>query len=162
MSQKIGVITGGASGMGLEAAKKLAASGNWKLHLLDFNQAAAEAALQVVPGATFHQVNVTKYESLAKVFQKIFDSDGQIDFVFANAGIVERHSFYEPAVTKGSEPPPEPNLATLDINMNGVITTTYLAMHYMRLSPHKGQGASIVMTASVGGLVSIYTPFPGW
>lgn len=154
MAKKTGIITGGASGMGLETAKRLAARGDWNLHLVDLNPSAGKTALEAIPTATFHQVNVTSYESLSRAFQAVFEKDGRLDFVFANAGIVERTSFYEPAQTKGTEPPPEPNLATLDVNMNAVVTTAYLAMHYMRLSPHKGKGAAIVMTASVGGLVS--------
>ncbi|VUC25475.1 unnamed protein product [Clonostachys rosea] len=156
---KVAIITGGCSGMGLETAKRLAQTGKWKLHLLDYNPEAAKIALQAIPEAKTHHANVTSYDNLASVFQSVFDSEGQIDFVFANAGIVERHSFYEKQTTKGSEPPPAPNMLTLDINLAAVISTTYLALHYFRLSPHKGQGASIVMTASCGGLYpSEYTP----
>ncbi|CAI6093417.1 unnamed protein product [Clonostachys chloroleuca] len=159
MTSKVAIITGGCSGMGLETAKRLAQTGKWKLHLLDYNPAAAKTALEAIPGAKVHHVNVTSYDSLASVFQSVFDSEGQIDFVFANAGIVERHSFYEKQTTQGSQPPPAPNTLTLDINLTAVISTTYLALHYFRLSPHKGQGASIVMTASCGGLYpSEYTP----
>ncbi|CAG9991495.1 unnamed protein product [Clonostachys byssicola] len=159
MTSKVAIITGGCSGMGLETANRLAQTGKWKLHLLDFNPAAAKTALEAIPGAKVHHVNVTSYDNLASVFQSVFDAEGQIDFVFANAGIVERHSFYEKQTTQGSQPPPAPNTLTLDINLTAVISTTYLALHYFRLSPHKGQGASIVMTASCGGLYpSEYTP----
>jgi NAD(P)-dependent dehydrogenase (short-subunit alcohol dehydrogenase family) len=48
--------------------------------------------------------------------------------------------------------------ALIDINLKSVITTTYLANHYMRKSP-KDTDKSIVMTASCGGLYpSYYSP----
>jgi NAD(P)-dependent dehydrogenase (short-subunit alcohol dehydrogenase family) len=153
MSQ-VAIITGGASGMGLEVAKVLAAKGNWILHLFDMNESAGEAAAASLSNATFHKVNVIDYASISSAFEKVFVSAGRLDFVFANAGIVERHSFYERPEPNGTKPPPEPNVLSLTINLNGVILTTWLAVHYFRLSPHKGKGASIVMTASCGGLVS--------
>lgn len=139
--------------MGLEVARLLnTAPSSWSLHLLDFNDTAAQAALAELTSAHYHKVDVTDYKSLGLVYQKIFQTDGKVDFVFANAGIVERKSFYDIEETQGTEPPAEPNLASLTVNLNGVINTTHLALHYMRLSPHKGQGASIVMTASCGGI----------
>ena len=53
--------------------------------------------------------------------------------------MVERHSFYEELETKGSEPPRAPNMAPLHVNINSVVTTMYLAVHYMRLPP-QGKG----------------------
>ncbi|KAH8173926.1 short chain dehydrogenase domain-containing protein [Sarocladium implicatum] len=149
---KVAIITGGCSGMGLEVAKLLHSSGSWSLHLLDFNDAAAKTALASISSAHYHKVDVTDYASLGLVYQAVFDAEKKIDFVFANAGIVERKNFYEVEDTRGSEPPAVPNLSSLTVNLNGVINTTHLAMHYMRLSSHKGQGASIVMTASCGGI----------
>ena len=48
--------------------------------------------------------------------------------------------------------------ALVAANIKSVITTTYLARHYMRKSP-KDADESIVMTASCGGLYpSYYSP----
>lgn len=138
--------------MGLEVAKLLESTGSWSLHLFDFNEAAAKAALEQLSVAHFHKVDVTDYKALGLAYENVFKTDGKIDFVFANAGIVERASFYEMEETEGTAPPKEPNFASLTINLNGVINTTHLALHYMRKSPHKGNGASIVMTASCGGI----------
>jgi len=137
--------------MGLAVATALAKRGGWHLHLLDMNaERGEEAAKSLVPAARFHKANVTDYESLASTFDNIFKSEGRIDFVFANAGIVERDNFYAEHPAGG--PPPEPNQLSIDINLKAVVTTSYLAQHYFRQSPGKGRGTSLVMTASCGGL----------
>ncbi|KAH7176356.1 3-beta-hydroxysteroid dehydrogenase [Dactylonectria macrodidyma] len=155
-SSKVALITGGASGMGLAVAQTLAAKG-WTVHILDFNQEAGVAAEQSVAGSKFHQVDVTSWTSLSVAFDAAFAQAGRLDFVFANAGVVERDNFYDTPESDGI--PPEPSQKTLDVNLNSVINQSYLALHYFRRSPHKGEGASLVMTASVGGLYpSQYCP----
>ncbi|BCS26945.1 putative secondary metabolism biosynthetic enzyme [Aspergillus puulaauensis] len=113
MAKEIGIITGGVSGIGLETAKRLNATGSWTLHLLDRNRAAADAALHAVPGATFHEVDLTSYDTQAQAFQA---------------------------------------MTLIILLLATVIATAYLALHYMRLSPHRGKGGVIVLTGSIGGL----------
>jgi NAD(P)-dependent dehydrogenase (short-subunit alcohol dehydrogenase family) len=159
MSQsiKVAIITGGASGMGLAVATALSKK-NWQVYLLDFNEEAGKAAAQALQNATFMKTNVSSWKSLSEAFDAVFESHGAIDFVFANAGIVERDNFYAKVETpRNSRIPPEINQTTIDINMKGVISTSYLAQHYFRLSPHKGKDAVLVMTASVGGIVRCYS-----
>jgi len=138
------LITGGASGMGLAVAKALASRGGWKLHLLDLRP-----PLEEVESATFHKTNVLDYESLATTFQNVIDTDGRLDFVFANAGIVERFNFYDKHDT--SKPPPPPDQTVIDINLKAVLNTSWLAQHYFRQST-QSDNKNLVMTASVGGL----------
>ena len=64
--------------MGLAVAKALAARGGWHLHLLDLNTERGEQAEKEVEGATFHKANVTNYDSLAGIFQKVFDQEGRL------------------------------------------------------------------------------------
>lgn len=149
--------------MGLAVAKSLAAQGYWHLHLLDIH---SERGTRVVkdlhPHATFHQVDVSSYEDLAAVFQAVFQQHRRLDFVFANAGIIERTNFFGnlPEQEDSEQVPPEPkDLRVIDVNLNGVVFTSYLAMHYFRRSPDKGKGCNLVMTASCGGLYpSYYSP----
>jgi NAD(P)-dependent dehydrogenase (short-subunit alcohol dehydrogenase family) len=115
----------------------------------------ASQLFRVSLGPNFHQVNAADSKSLAGAFQKVFDAEGCADFVFANAGIVERYSFSEKAETKAGSRLLRPTMATLDVNMNSVVTTTYLAMHYMRLSPHRGKDTTTVATINCGGPVGL-------
>lgn len=130
--------------MGLAVAKALASRGGWHLHLLDLRP-----PLEDVENATFHKTNVLDYHSLATTFQSVFDAEGRLDFVFANAGIVERFNFYEQHAA--GKPPPPPDQTVIDINLKSVINTSWLAQHYFRQST-ESDNKNLVMTASVGGL----------
>lgn len=154
--------------MGLAVANALAAQGTWHLHLLDIDpERGAQAAKDLHPHATFHQTDVSLYRDLATTFQAIFQRHGRLDFVFANAGVIEKTNFYArlPELSSSSSssslegPPEPPDLRILDADLNGVVLTSYLALHYFRRSPGRGQGTSLVMTASCGGLYpSYYSP----
>lgn len=113
----------------------------------DLNQTAGEEAARSL-GGTFHKTDVTDYASISSVFEKAFQQHGQIDIVFANAGIVERDNFYAKHDTNG--PPPPPNMLSLDINLKAVINTGYLAQHHMRRNPLPG--GCLISTSSVGGI----------
>lgn len=158
--QKVALITGGASGMGLAVARSLAARGGWDLHLLDLNLTAGAAAAESLPSATFHQVDITDYNSLGASFKAMFTKTRRLDFVFANAGIAEKSNAYTRHETgnDGLDPPPKPDILITKIMFDGVISTCHLALHYFRLSPEEID-KSIVITASCGALYpSNYSP----
>jgi len=138
-----------ASGFGLNVATALLKRGNWRVHLLDLNGVSGlKAAKGLGAAATFHKVNATIYSELSRTFDDIFRAEGRLDFVFGNAGIVERFNFYEqhPA----DKPPPELDMRVVEINLKAVYTTSYLALHYFRQSPSSDR--VLVLTASCGGL----------
>ncbi|KAK5174381.1 uncharacterized protein LTR77_001461 [Saxophila tyrrhenica] len=148
------IITGGASGMGLAVAEALSKRGNWNVHLFDMNVESGNKAAEQL-GAAFHQVNVTEYSSLAGAFKDVFKTTRRLDFVHANAGIMERGDFYK-AYDTGDEPPPPFSPIVIDINTTAVINTSYLAQHYFRQTSNDGRGPrSLVVTASCGGLYAV-------
>jgi NAD(P)-dependent dehydrogenase (short-subunit alcohol dehydrogenase family) len=133
MSQKVAIITGGgeylislpshlfltesvASGIGLAVATHLATTGTWSITILDLNQPAGEAAVASLQSTTFIHTDVNDYASFSSAFHRTFMShDNQLDFVFANAGIAEKDSFYthplsSPNNTDPTSPPPPPNM----------------------------------------------------
>ncbi|KAK7186716.1 hypothetical protein DPSP01_001069 [Paraphaeosphaeria sporulosa] len=153
MGKRAAFITGGVSGMGLAVAESLASRPDeeWDLHLVDLNETAGKTVVSSLKNAHFHKTNVTDYKSLISAFESAFSTSGRIDFVFANAGIVERDNFYEKHDL--SKPPPEPNQLSIDINLKAVVNTCYAALHYFRKSPKQdGPSPVLVMTASCGGL----------
>jgi NAD(P)-dependent dehydrogenase (short-subunit alcohol dehydrogenase family) len=143
--------------MGLAVATALSQRPNWTIHILDLNPSGSSISPSI--NATFHECNVTDEAALSRIFKLVFDQHQRIDFVFANAGIAERANFYETNEEEDEPVLPVKGMHTLiDINLKSVITTTYLANHYMRKSP-KDTDKSIVMTASCGGLYpSYYSP----
>jgi NAD(P)-dependent dehydrogenase (short-subunit alcohol dehydrogenase family) len=148
------VLTLVASGLGLAVATSLASKG-WQLVIADMNVSAGEAAATSLKAA-FYKTNVTDYASLSNTFEQAFRKFRRIDFVFANAGIVEKDSFFAKFPNTG--PPPEINMLSVDIDLKAVIATGYLAQHYFRQNPD-GSGGCLVSTSSVGGIYpSPFTP----
>jgi NAD(P)-dependent dehydrogenase (short-subunit alcohol dehydrogenase family) len=172
MSRKVAIITGGgkhlhppprppmpnkfiASGIGLGVATRLAATNAWDIIILDLNQVAGEVAAVSLKSTTFICTDVNDYTSLSFAFHKTFTSHGsQLDFVFANAGIAEKDSFYSTGSSNASSPPPPPNMLPIDIDLKSVVHTTWLAQHYIRLNQHR-KGGVLTMTASAGGLYAL-------
>ena len=157
MTKKVALITGGASGMGLKVAEALSSRTHeeWDLHIIDLNAEAGKKATANLKNAHFHQTNVTDYQSLVSAFEATFNTAERLDFVYANAGIVERDNFYEKHDLDAGPPPP-PNQLSIDINFKAVVNTSHLALHYFRKAIAKHGKDKIdpvlVMTASCGGL----------
>lgn len=148
---KVAIITGGASGMGLAVSAALASKGDWTVNIFDINAEKGQSAAQDI-GAKFHRVDVGDYSSLAGAFMKVFKTDGRLDFVFANAGVVGDLDFYQGHDTGDEHPPPLPS-TVVDINLTSVIQTSYLAQHYFRRTPRDDLGPrSLIVTSSCGGI----------
>ncbi len=81
------VVTGGASGIGLAISQRFADSGA-RVHMLDINREAAEAAASGIGGgrATAHACDVTLKEDVLSVFLEI-SRENHIDILVNNAGI---------------------------------------------------------------------------
>ncbi|KAI8661156.1 hypothetical protein NCS55_00984900 [Fusarium keratoplasticum] len=144
-TEKVIIITGGASGMGLAVARSLASAG-WRVHILDLNETAGAVAVRENPELRFTQTDVNSFESLSSAFDNIFKAEGRLDVVFANAGILQTDNFYEKA---SSLPPPEPRQLSIDINLKAVINTSYLARQYFLAPGNLSQGPVLIMTASI-------------
>jgi len=79
------VITGGASGIGLATAARLADEGA-NVVIADVDPAAGEAAAANV-GGTFVHTNVVNGDDVANLFRVAHETFGSIDVAFNNAGI---------------------------------------------------------------------------
>ncbi|EXJ90172.1 hypothetical protein A1O3_03241 [Capronia epimyces CBS 606.96] len=134
--------------MGLAVAESLSRSG-WRVSIVDLNENDGQAAAQKV-GGIFTKANVTVYEELAHAFGKTWKEYGRIDFVFANAGIVERASFYAKQEETADGLPPSPNMLASRVMFDGAIATVYLGLHFLR--KNSPAGGSIIILASSAGI----------
>jgi meso-butanediol dehydrogenase/(S,S)-butanediol dehydrogenase/diacetyl reductase len=123
-SGKSAVVTGGANGIGLAAARALASSGA-KVWIFDVETPAD-------PGFTFRKVDVTNAESLEAAFAEI----GATDVVVANAGSGTQYDLVDT--------PREAWDRTIALNLTGVFQTVQSAARLMK--PRRS--GAIVLTAS--------------
>src|SRR5881392_1824834 len=89
LNDKVAVITGGASGIGLETARLLAAKGT-RLVLADIEPGALERAQAELSGSTEVMGVVTDVADKASVdalADATYDWFGRADIVFGNAGV---------------------------------------------------------------------------
>ncbi len=83
--ERVAVVTGGGSGIGLASVRRLASEG---AHVVvgDVDPVSGQAAAEAV-GGLFVQVDVTSPEQVDALFQAAVDAFGGLDIAFNNAGI---------------------------------------------------------------------------
>ncbi|KAK2606770.1 hypothetical protein N8I77_005499 [Diaporthe amygdali] len=149
---RVAVITGGSRGMGLAVAQALAAKGGWKINLIDIKDEEGRQAADSLSNTIYHRANLLDYEEVTTAFKKAFTAgNNRLDFVFANAGVIENTSIFGKHETIDGPPPPD--LTALEVNLKSCINTVHVARHYINLSPAKG---SIVINASCSSFWPTY------
>ena len=88
---QIAAITGGAAGIGLAVAKKLAECGA-KLSIWDLSEKAIAEARTIFPDAQFLQVNIADYASVEAATTATESHYGRIDIVVNSAGIAGKNA----------------------------------------------------------------------
>ena len=83
---KVVVITGGASGIGLASTQLFLAEGA-EVWVADRGGSAAEALRKAEPSVHWVKTDVTKASDLASLFASVRAKHERIDVLFANAGI---------------------------------------------------------------------------
>jgi NAD(P)-dependent dehydrogenase (short-subunit alcohol dehydrogenase family) len=85
LRDRVAVVTGGGSGIGLATAHRLAAEGA-KVVVVDVDAGAGEAVAKEV-GGEFVRCDVSDEASVADLFDGVVDRHGRVDVAFNNAGI---------------------------------------------------------------------------
>lgn len=95
----IAVVTGGASGIGAAVARRLAADGARRVHVVDLAEEAARAVADEIGGVA-HGVDVADPDAVRALFDAVAREDGRVDVVVHAAGIddpVAKGHIYEAA-----------------------------------------------------------------
>lgn len=143
---KVIIITGAASGLGQDAAKRIASEGA-KLVLVDLNEEALKETNSLLKEVNSEaevltlKADVSNEDEVKNYVSKTVEAFGKIDGFFNNAGIEGKQNLTE---DYGSDEFQK----VVNINLNGVF---FGMKHVLKVMREQGYG-SIVNTASVGGI----------
>ena len=134
LTGKTALITGGSSGIGLAAARRLAADGA-RVAITGADEAKLAAALgDLGPRALAIRADVRSLADLKAMAATLEESFGTIDIVFANAGV----AYGTPIAATGEEAFDR----MMDINVKGVFFTIQSVL------PIMADGGSIILNTS--------------
>src|ERR1700743_577482 len=98
MSNKVMIVSGGASGLGLAGAEKFAKNG-YNVVLLDINEEKGKAAEQKIKGlgvdAVFCYCDISNEEQVKSAAKTTKDRFGRADVLINNAGLEVRGSILQ-------------------------------------------------------------------
>lgn len=137
LNGKTAVITGGATGIGIAAAKRFIEDGAF-VFIFGRRQEALDAALaELGPNARAVRGSISDPADLDRLYAQVKAERATLDIVFANAGTGGVLALGEITVEQIDD--------TFDTNVKGTIFTVQKAL------PLMGQGGSIILTGSSAG-----------
>ncbi len=145
VKEKVAIVTGGASGIGLATVKDLLAK-EAKVVIADFNEATLKAAEEELTAkygekVSAYKVDVSDREQVKALVAFTTEKYGRLDIMVASAGIaIPDKAFEDNYYDK-----------TVAINQNGVY---YCAAEAAKIMIEQGEGGAIVNVSSILGLVS--------
>jgi len=147
ISNKVALITGGASGLGLSTAKTLVESGA-NVMLLDLNEDNAKKAVESLgDNSSYVIANVTEEDSVQNAIDETLKKYGSLDIVINCAGIGSASK----TVGRDGAHPLDYFKTVVDINLNGTFNVLRLAAVEMGKNEPNADGECgvIINTASV-------------
>jgi NAD(P)-dependent dehydrogenase (short-subunit alcohol dehydrogenase family) len=142
MAERVALITGGASGIGLATARQLLQAG-WKVAVVDRDEASLKPArdeLGAGKGVFLAPLDVTDEKAGETVLAKVVEALGRIDGVVNSAGIA--------ADIPALDTPVDLFRKILDVNVVGTFIVARAAARIMK----DAGGGAIVNLASVAGV----------
>ncbi len=135
LNNKLTVVTGGSSGIGLATARRFIAEGA-EVVITGRNQEALDRAVNDLGEWAYGiQGDVSNLDELDRLFSEIREKFGRVDVLFANAGIAPLAPF--DAVTEAQFD------RLFNVNVRGLFFTVQKAL------PLLSEGASVILNASV-------------
>uniref|UniRef100_A0A6P8QNQ3 15-hydroxyprostaglandin dehydrogenase [NAD(+)] n=1 Tax=Geotrypetes seraphini TaxID=260995 RepID=A0A6P8QNQ3_GEOSA len=138
---KVALVTGAAQGIGKAIIRELLENGA-SVSLIDIAVEKGEEYKTLLDEefgegkAIFIVCDVTNQDQLTDAFQQTVDHFGKLNIVVNNAGINNEKNWEK----------------TINVNLNGMIRGTYLALKHMR-KDEGGEGGLIVNMSSLAGLI---------
>ena len=142
MSEKVMIVSGGASGLGLAAAVKFAKNG-YDILIVDINEEKGKKAEQQIKdmgqNAVFCLCDISSREQVQRAAQIVKDQLGRADVLINNAGLEIRGSILQCTENDWDR--------TYNINLKGIY---YMTNAFVPLMKENGGGA-VVNTGSILG-----------
>lgn len=146
-NEKVAIITGGASGIGLATAKKLLSEGA-NVVLVDWNQDVSDIAKSLSNNCIGIRCDVSSDTDVQKCVNEVIEKFGHIDYLVANAGIGGGpNKAHEVSVDEWNK--------VIGVNQTGI----FLMNKYVIGEMLKTGGGAIVNTSSMYGLVGTTMSF---
>lgn len=137
---KVVVVTGGSSGIGLAAAELFVAEGA-HVYITGRRQAELDLAAQAIGrNVSAVQADVTRIADLERLYETVRTHHGRVDVVFANAGSVVNGALGELTEAQYAR--------QFDTNVKGLLFTVQLAL------PLMPRGGAIVLNGSIAGIMA--------
>ena len=135
------LVTGGAAGMGLAAARMFAAEGA-RVSVIDIQEEAGHAFVDEIESAGgqafFQAANLAHPNQTNQAIDNVIEKMGTVDTLFNHAGTITVKPFHETT--------DEDYDHLMDINLRSAFTVTRKVVQHMK----DNGGGSIVVTASIG------------
>jgi NAD(P)-dependent dehydrogenase (short-subunit alcohol dehydrogenase family) len=146
MDGKVGLVTGGTSGIGRETALLFVKSGA-KVVVAGRREAEGNETVEMIRSAggegLFVKADVSKALDVERLIQRVVEKFGRLDVAFNNAGI---EGVWVPIIRQSEEDFDR----TISINLKGM----WLCLkHEIKQMTKQGAGGAIVNMASISGLV---------